>query len=86
MNGEFARDNGSASMLNSTGRVSQLDISDEKRVETCFLVCLTRFPTSLERDHFLKQYQTASNPKQREKITEDLFWALYNSPEFSWNH
>lgn len=86
MNGGFARDNGSASMLNSVGRVSQLDISDEKRVETCFLVCLTRLPTSLERDHFLKQYQTASNPKQREKITEDLFWALYNSPEFSWNH
>lgn len=86
MNGEFAKDNGSATMLNSVGRISQLDLTNEKRVDTCFLVCLTRLPTDLERDHFLQQYQSVSNPQQREKITEDLFWALYNSPEFSWNH
>lgn len=86
MNGEFARDNGSASLLNSVGRIARFDISDEKRIETCFLVCLTRLPTALESEHFVKQYQAASNQNQRIKITEDLFWALYNSPEFSWNH
>ncbi|WP_299459348.1 DUF1549 domain-containing protein, partial [uncultured Gimesia sp.] len=40
MNGEFAKDNGSASPLNSVGRIARFDISDEKRIETCFLVCL----------------------------------------------
>ncbi|MFK7778728.1 MAG: DUF1549 domain-containing protein [Gimesia sp.] len=84
MNGRFAKENSSSSLLNSVGRIAQLNISDEKRIETCFLVCLTRFPTERESEHFLKQYQ--AEPKQRAKITEDLFWALYNSPEFSWNH
>ncbi len=84
MNGKFARENASASFLNSAGRIAKLNLSDEKRIETCFLVALTRFPTEQEREHFLKQYQ--ANPQQRDKITEDLFWALYNSPEFSWNH
>ncbi|MCH9652883.1 MAG: DUF1549 and DUF1553 domain-containing protein [Planctomycetes bacterium] len=84
MNGKFAKDNGSASPLNSVGRIAQLNISDEKRIETCFLVCLTRLPTELESEHFLKQYQ--AEPNQSAKITEDLFWSLYNSPEFSWNH
>lgn len=86
MNGQFARDNGSASPFNSVGRITSLDISNDKRIETCFLVCLSRPPIAEELTHFLKQYESASNQKQREKITEDLFWALYNSPEFSWNH
>ncbi len=86
MNGEFAKDNGSASPLNSVGRIASLDVPAEKRIETCYLVCLTRLPTSEERDYFLKQYQSATNQQQRIKITEDLYWALYNSPEFSWNH
>ncbi len=86
MNGEFARDNGTASIFNSIGRIAGLDMTDEKRIETCFLVCLTRRPTQIERDHFLKQYQAAQNQNQRTKITEDLYWSLYNSPEFSWNH
>lgn len=86
MNGEFAKDNGSASPLNSVGRIASLDVSTEKRIETCYLVCLTRLPTPAERDYFLKQYQSANNQQQRIKITEDLYWALYNSPEFSWNH
>lgn len=86
MNGQFAKENGSASLFNSVGRIAGLDISNEKRVETCYLVCLSRLPTEQEQAHFLKQYETAANQKQREKITEDLFWALYNSPEFSWNH
>ncbi|WP_417391403.1 DUF1549 domain-containing protein [Gimesia sp.] len=86
MNGEFAKDNGSASPLNSVGRIASLDVSTEKRIETCYLVCLTRLPTPAERDYFLKQYQSANNQQQRVKITEDLYWALYNSPEFSWNH
>jgi len=86
MNGEFAKDNGSASLLNSVGRIARFDISDKKRIETCFLVCLTRVPTPQETEHFLKQFQTASDQNQRIKLTEDLFWSLYNSPEFSWNH
>lgn len=86
MNGEFAQDNGTASPLNSVGRIAGLDFSDEKRIETCFLVCLTRVPTSSEKDYFLKQYQATQNQNERVKVTEDLFWSLYNSPEFSWNH
>jgi hypothetical protein len=86
MNGQFAQENGSASPFNSVGRIAGLDLSNEKRIETCYLVILSRLPTDQEQTHFLKQYETATNQKQREKITEDLFWALYNSPEFSWNH
>jgi len=25
-------------------------------------------------------------PTTREQRVQDLYWALFNSPEFSWNH
>lgn len=85
MNGKLARELTEANPVNAVGRISGMAATDEACLEACFLVCLTRLPTEAEREHFLPQLAEAKN-NQRTKVVEDLFWALFNSPEFSWNH
>ena len=41
--------------------------------------------TPEEQAHFVNQLHDVS-AQQRVKILEDLYWSLFNSPEFSWNH
>ena len=72
-------------LINAAGRIAVMAGTDERCLETCFLVCLTRRPTANERKHFLAELAGARGP-QRQKIVEDIFWDLFNSPEFSWNH
>ena len=85
MNGEFTRDSIKTGPFTASGRIVEMSDTDEQLIENCYLVCLTRRPTPEEQEHFLEQLTTA--PKhQRDEITQDLFWSLMNSPEFSWNH
>lgn len=73
------------SPLSSSGRIAALAGTDGRCLETCYLVCLSRRPTPAEEKHFLDQLKQ-SKDEQRRRIVEDIFWALFNSPEFSWNH
>jgi hypothetical protein len=63
----------------------QNGMSLETLVDTAYLACLARYPTSEERAGFV---QTLSEipPTQRRPIVEDLFWALLSSREFVFNH
>jgi len=82
MNGQLASELTEPNPFGSVGRISALASSPEATLDACYLVCLTRRPTEPEREHFLPQLGT-----QREgQAVQDLFWALFNSPEFSWNH
>jgi hypothetical protein len=54
-------------------------------LETCYLVCLGRRPTREEQEHFLPQLRGAGRG-DRPRVVEDIFWTLFNSPEFAWNH
>ncbi len=85
MNGKFATEMTEVNLLNASGRIESMSSTSEKCVENSFLVCLTRRPTQAEREHFAAQFEEASD-EERKAIVEDLFWSLYNSPEFSWNH
>ena len=85
MNGEIPNDSLKSGFLSSSGRIAQYAGSDEVCLETCYLVCLSRRPTPEEREHFLPQLQSAKK-EQRAQVVEDLYWSLFNSPEFSWNH
>mgnify|MGYP000725314999 CR=1 FL=1 len=69
----------------ASGRISAFSGDPEKLVENAYLACLTRRPTAEESEHFAKQFAEA-NEKQRPRIVEDLYWILFNSPEFAWNH
>ncbi len=85
MNGNLTRERTKVDPFGAAGRILALSQTDEAIIENCFLVCLTRCPTPEEKSHFLAQFADAKG-NQREHITEDLFWSLFNSDEFSWNH
>lgn len=85
MNGNLTRELIEANPLNSSGRIANLSADDRECVQNTFLVCLTRPPTREESDYFT--VQLAEVPKgQRTQIVVDLYWSLFNSMEFSWNH
>jgi hypothetical protein len=85
MNGELAGARTEAGPINAVGRIAALASTDEKCVETAYLVCLTRRPSSDELEHFTAQLKSAKGDERRQ-IVEDLVWTLFNSTEFSWNH
>lgn len=83
MNGKFAGELTEANPFNSPGRINLSASSPEKHVEAVYLVCLTRRPDPEELAFFSAWFAGSRNHKRE---TEDLFWTLFNSPEFSWNH
>ncbi|MBM4074483.1 MAG: DUF1553 domain-containing protein, partial [Planctomycetes bacterium] len=85
LNGEFTRNRSEADPFTAPGRIAGMAQSDEDCVELCFLCCLTRSPTAMEKEHFVKSF--ASNPdNERSQAVEDLYWTLFNSVEFCWGH
>jgi hypothetical protein len=85
MNGDLVGNKTSDDMLaNAVGRIAALASSDAKAVETTYLVVLSRRPTPEEARYFTDQL--AGDKPQRGQRLEDLYWALLNSTEFSWNH
>lgn len=91
MNGRFTRDRTKAELLNSAGQIVSFSRDNESTIDNCFLACLTRPPSQEERQEFVTRLtgQAAGDgdpDKRRERAVEDLFWVLFNSPEFSWNH
>jgi hypothetical protein len=85
MNGKFAADALKADPLNASARLSTFAGSDASCLEGCYLVALSRRPTPAEKEYFLQQFAEAG-AKGRSQVVEDIFWSLFNSPEFSWNH
>ena len=81
MNGKLARELSEATPISAAGRIAAVQKDDAKLVETAYLVCLTRRPGEEEAAFFVDSLATADN---RERAVEDLFWTLFNSPEFSW--
>jgi hypothetical protein len=85
MNGDMTREQTKVDAFTTPRRILALSGSDENIIENCFLACLTRRPTEAERDHFLTQLKDVTGT-DRDFIMEDLYWSLFNSDEFSWNH
>ncbi len=85
MNGRFAREMGEAGPANASGRISSMAPTPEKCLEVCFLVCLSRRPTAEEIAVMLPALESAEK-NQYAQVVEDIYWSLFNAPEFSWNH
>jgi len=85
MNGELAAGPTKSNPINAVARIAAFASTDEKCVETAYLVCLTRRPTPEELAHFVEQLQGKAFDERR-GVVEDLVWTLFNSTEFSWNH
>jgi hypothetical protein len=85
MNGALITDKIKDSPLNATSRIAFLAPNDARAVESAYLAVLTRRPTPEEAAHF-ETFLAADSPLGRNQRLEDLYWALLNSTEFSWNH
>lgn len=67
------------------GRAAKLAASDrtpEQIVEELYLLVYARFPDSDEREFGKQLFGDAPGPPERKQATEDLLWALLNTPEF----
>ena len=85
MNGNLITETIDAKPFTASGRISQMAPNAERTLELCYLVCLTRRPTTEESAYLLPLLQQV-RPDQRGQAVEDLYWTLFNSPEFAWNH
>lgn len=85
MNGQFARELTESGPMSAPGRINGMSSTPEHCLEAAYLVCLSRRPTPEESAFFLPQLQDRKGPGA-EGVMQDLFWTLFNSPEFSWNH
>jgi len=70
--------------MNSSTRLAHYATDEEQAIDAAFLAILTRHPNSVEKEHFRSLLEETYN-KDREHAMEDIFWALINSTEFSWN-
>lgn len=82
LNGELSRELSSLNPFFAPGRIAATASPPEKKVETIYLTCLTRRPSTTERSHFVQLF----NEHPEDEVVEDIYWVLFNSPEFSWNH
>jgi hypothetical protein len=86
MNGELAKKKSEDDLVfNASTRIGVLAPNDALAVETAYLCTLTRRPTPKERDCFANLLKGVKG-KERSRVMEDLYWTLFNTTEFSWNH
>ena len=84
MNGQLVRAKTSDNIFaNAVTRIARLSPTPERAIETAALAVLTRRPSADEAAALAMQYQTAASDVDG---LEDVYWALLNCTEFSWNH
>jgi Protein of unknown function (DUF1549)/Protein of unknown function (DUF1553) len=74
-----------ARVTSKTGRATQLADSDktpEQIVDELYLLVYARFPDSDERQFGKALFDAPADKAKRKRATEDLLWALLNTPEF----
>lgn len=85
MNGKLVQETTEPNPFTAPPRVTFAAADTETLIETSYLICLTRRPEPQEAEFFLSRWSDDDAPRPVAR-TQDLFWTLYNSPEFSWNH
>lgn len=95
LNGRFTSEQSKVDFLTGPGEILSLSKDDAHIIENSFLACLSRRPTEAEKKYFLgllappvegESEKPGVVLPSREEVVQDLFWTLFNSPEFSWNH
>jgi hypothetical protein len=85
MNSSFAAEWTKGTPFSSVGRIASISPDDDACLDLCFLVCLTRRPTPEERSLMRAQLENTRRDS-RSNVVEDIFWAIFNGPEFCWEH
>lgn len=84
LSGSYTRQHSDATLFTAPGRIAAMSSDPATCLENCYLACLSRRPTPDERENFLPQLSGKLN--QRATAVEDIYWTLFNSAEFCWNH
>lgn len=86
LNGHLLHEKTKEDLLsNAATRIAVLAPNDTVAIEVAYLAVLTRRPTPNEMSHFTGRLAGQTDAARQQSI-EDLYWALLNSTEFSWNH
>lgn len=72
-------------VVNAATRIAAMVSSDSKAVEAIFLTVMNRTPSPEESQTFT-DYLCEKRGDTRSQAVGDIYWALLNSTEFSWNH
>ncbi|MBE6379843.1 MAG: DUF1553 domain-containing protein [Lentisphaerae bacterium] len=67
------------------GNIQRRYRDDDQRLEQIYLDILSRYPTTAERQAFLRYKQTFA-PKKQYMVWSDTVWVLFNSKEFIFYH
>ncbi len=87
MNGKFLADATSLDRSESLAAVADAPFMDTpEKVETLFLLALSRKPRPEELDRMVKYVESGGPKKDPRRALGDVFWALLNSGEFMLNH
>ena len=70
-------------LLNTSAHVGMFARDSSHVVETVYLCALNRYPTTVEKQHFVSRIDGTENSSE---AIEDLLWVLLNSSELAWNH
>jgi hypothetical protein len=86
MNNEFTADRTSLEKNRTLANLAEQRTSTARKVESLFLVVLSRKPRPEERERFVKYVEKGGPTGDSKKALADVFWVLLNSPEFLLNH
>src|SRR5207244_8970300 len=86
MNNEFIADRTSLEKNRTLATLAQQRTSTARKVESLYLVVLSRKPRPAEAERFVKYIDRGGPSGNPKKALADVFWVLLNSPEFVLNH
>jgi hypothetical protein len=86
MNNEFIADRTSLEKNRTLATLAEQRTSTARKVESLYLVVLSRKPRPAESERFVKYAEKGGPSGSPKKALADVFWVLLNSPEFILNH
>jgi len=86
MNSSFVADRTSLKKNRTLDTIARQRTSTSRKVETLFLVVLSRKPRPPESERFVQYVEGGGANRDSAQALADVFWVLLNSPEFILNH
>jgi hypothetical protein len=86
MNNEFVADRTNLQKNRTLATLAQQRTSTARKVQSLYLVVLSRKPSSEESGRFVKYVDSGGPAHDPKQALADVFWVLLNSPEFLLNH
>jgi Protein of unknown function (DUF1553)/Protein of unknown function (DUF1549) len=86
MNNDFIADRTSLQKNRTLATLADQRTSTARKVESLYLVVLSRPPRADESDRLVKYVDAGGAAGDPKKALADVFWVLLNSPEFLLNH